>query len=140
MIPNGLWEAKRRIALEHGHRLSLNLATAYFPLPTLIHAATLPQPDSRWELAHKMLSSSQAAFAMEPETAHRRYGTIRRIEHVESYSNTTRRHRKEEIALTAGFTNRWHLNDQEAPRETKTRGEKRQQGALPLRDSKLPLK
>ena len=40
MIPNGLWEAKRRIALEHGHRLSLNLATAYFPLPTLIHAAT----------------------------------------------------------------------------------------------------
>ena len=88
-----------------------------------------------------MLSSlSQAAFAMEPETAHRRYGTIRRIEHVESYSNTTRRHRKEETALTAGFTNRWHLNDQEAPRETKTRGEKRQQGALPLRDSELPLK
>ena len=80
MISNGLREAKRRIALEHGHRLSLNLATAYFPLPTLIHAATLPQPDSRWELAHKMLSSSsQAAFAMEPETAHRRYGTIRRI-------------------------------------------------------------
>ena len=77
---------------------------------------------------------------MEPETAHRRYGTIRRIEHVESYSNTTRRHRKEETALTAGFTNRWHLNDQEAPRETKTRGEKRQQGALPLRDSELPLK
>ena len=28
------------------------------------------------------------------------------------------------IALTAGFPNRWHLKDQEAPRETKTRGEK----------------
>ena len=100
------------------------LATAYFPLPTLIHAATnYPSPPAQQSLglAHKMLSSSsQAAFAMEPETAHRRYGTIRRIEHVESYSNTTRRHRKEETALTAGFTNRWHLNYQEAPRETKT--------------------
>ena len=28
------------------------------------------------------------------------------------------------IALTAGFPNRWYLKDQEAPRETKTRGEK----------------
>ena len=51
MIPNGLWEAKRRIALEHGHRLSLNLAMAYFPLPTLIHAATnYPSPPARQSL------------------------------------------------------------------------------------------
>ena len=51
MIPNGLWEAKRRIALEHGHRLSLNLATAYFPLPTLIHAApNYPSPPARQSL------------------------------------------------------------------------------------------
>ena len=51
MIPNGLREAKRRIALEHGHRLSLNLAMAYFPLPTLIHAATnYPSPPARQSL------------------------------------------------------------------------------------------
>ena len=104
-------------------RLTSPSLTPTYPLPTLIHAATnypSPPPNSRWELAHKMLSSSQAAFAMEPETAHRRYGTVRGIEHVESYSNTTRRHRKEGTTLTAGFTNRWHLNYQEAPRETKT--------------------